>query len=785
MSLIDSTLPMARRYSRALRFTGPKLAAENPAAAIEGHWLDTSRYYFLAERFEPSIGRMLSTPSIANCDDGSVKPVISLDTLAQLLSARAQHAVDLEALSSAEFRMPQPDRLAVALGGRHYLVDVRALRVVAAETATHVPALFSPDGHYACFVKGHDLWLRDRHTGAERPLTADGERHCCYGQQPETSLSAVTYRKRSHPVGLWSGDSRWFVTHRVDERALPELALLQSVPPGDGRPLVHTYKYPMQGDPLPVATCVAVHVASGRTVSFPDFAVEISAFSPFALCRVWFGAGDTAWFVNVDRYCKRADLVQLDLAKGVGHVVLSEAVKSGYIDLNPLTSRTPNVRIVATSNEVVWFSECDGWGHLYLHDAVTGALKNRITSGAWQVRDVVYVDEARRKLLFLAGGIEAHVDPAWRSLCTVNLDGSGFEVLLTHDGDVSIPVTAACGLGQDFPFRAPLDAQAGVSPDGRFGVVRYASADKGNRTEVVELGTRRSFVLASAVPAADEVSARRFVALAADGVTRLHGVLFLPSDFDESRKYPLIDYVYPGPQVAQQPQFFRSLRAAPAIALAELGFVTVMLDTRGTPLGSRAFRHASYGALLEPQLADHAAVVRQLCRRHRCIDADRVGIFGQSGGGTAAARALCDYGDLFKVGVAVCGNHDSRFYAAAWSDKYLGSHGAAPDHANGAVAQKLQGHLLLVSGDMDENVHVGQTLSLVDALIRANKDFDLLIVPNAGHDVLITCGYAERRMWDFFVRHLLGETPPNQFELSFQPHELARFKRNRARELQH
>jgi dipeptidyl aminopeptidase/acylaminoacyl peptidase len=196
-------------------------------------------------------------------------------------------------------------------------------------------------------------------------------------------------------------------------------------------------------------------------------------------------------------------------------------------------------------------------------------------------------------------------------------------------------------------------------------------------------------------------------------------------------------------------------------------------------VGSRAFHQAGYGRLLEPQLADHAAVVRQLCARHTFLDAERVGIFGHSAGGAAAARALFDYGDLFKVGVAVCGNHDPSLYAATWSDKYRGiqSGEVAAEYANAAVAHKLRGKLLLVSGDMDENVHLSHTLSLVDALIGGNRDFDLLIVPNAGHGVMLMHAYCQRRIWDYFVRHLLGETPVSGFQLDFTPHELMRFGR--------
>jgi dipeptidyl aminopeptidase/acylaminoacyl peptidase len=248
----------------------------------------------------------------------------------------------------------------------------------------------------------------------------------------------------------------------------------------------------------------------------------------------------------------------------------------------------------------------------------------------------------------------------------------------------------------------------------------------------------------------------------------------LPPAFDPDQRYPLIDYIYPGPQVAHQPQSFQSVNSALARTLAELGFITLMLDTRALPISSRAFHQVGYGRLLEPQIADHAAVVRDLFKTLPFIDETRVGIIGHSAGGAAAARAMFDYGSIFKVGVSVCGNHDPNHYAALWADKYCG-----PDDSsraalcnNSVAAHKLQGHLLLVAADMDENVPLSQTLALADALIRANRTFDLLIVPNANHDVLMTHGYTQRRVWDYFVRHLLGEEPPADFEVGFEPYEL-------------
>ena len=768
------------RYARAVRLTAPKIAAEAPAATLYGYWLNEHRYFFVAERWEPSIGRLVAVPSLADANTGRVTELVSPEDLATLLS-QSGRAVDLRALSCAEFDMPSHDVLAVKLGAAIYVVDWQQLRLIDEIASSSAPALYSPDGSFACFVKGHDLWLRGLASGAERPLTTEGSVGRRLGQQPETNAAALSYRRRPVPMGLWSHDSQWFLTHVIDERAVPELALVQNVPAG-GRPSLHSFKYAMPGDPLPVATYLAIHIESGRVTRFDDFPMPVLAWSPFTYRMAWFTGTDTAWVVRLDRYRRHAELIRLDLARGTGCVVLSETTDTGYLDLHPIIGMTPNIHTLPETDEVIWFSERDGWGHLYLYDISTGTLKSQITHGDWLVRDIVHVYEKERRGLFLANGVEPDADRAHKTLCTVNFDGSGFEVLLRHDGDLFVPRTESWGADQDRRLRC-ADARAGISPDGRFGIVRYASVERGNRIEIVDLGTRQGTTIASALPGSQEMQPRRFTALAADGVTRLHGVMFLPSDFDETRRYPLVDYLYPGPQIAHQPQSFHSVMAAPAQALAELGFITVVFNTRGMPIGSRTFHQGGYPNLLEPQLSDHEAVVRQLCARHSFIDRERVGLFGQSGGGAAAARALFDHGETFKVGVAVCGNHRPDFYTANWSDRYRG-----PDRDerwarqdNTTVAHKLKGKLLLISGDMDENVHVSHTLALADALIQANKNFDLLIVPNEGHSLMMTNGYVYRRIWDYFVAHLLGETPPG-VEIRFAPHELAHFSRALLRE---
>jgi dipeptidyl-peptidase-4 len=764
----------ARRYDRAASMTAPKQATQLAGRVTDGYWID-HEFFYLAETLIPAVGRAVPLPSIADPAARSIRAVVPPDVLWLLLADAAN--ADATNLYSARFDLPDSNTLGVSIGDQHLLIDRRTHELVPARARSEArpPSLYSADGRYACFIKNQSLWLEDRETGVAHRLIPDEAPSYKYGQQSDTCLAAISYRRRPSPVGLWSPDSRWFLTHRIDEHAVPEMTMVQHAPPDGGGPVSHTLKVALPGEILPKATLVAVHIGSGRVVHFEEAAFLLPNSSPFSFRLVWFDGEECAWFIRRDRYSRTLELIELNLASGNSRVVIRESTESGYLDVNPYVVASPNVRTVSSTGEIIWFSERDGYGHLYLYDARTGALKNQMTRGQWLVRSIVHVDAVQRKLLFLAGGINPDEDPARRSLCSVNFDGSDFRVLLAHEGDIFISPTEPCGLEQDRPFRPrSVSSTPGISVDGRFAVVRYTSADRGNRTELFALETQNSFALASASPGPREISGRHFTVTAADETTLLHGLMFLPPDFSESGRYAVIVYIYPGPQVAHKPQAYRAINAAPAASLAELGFITVVLETRGMPTGSRALHQAGYPALQEPQLADHATAMRQLCRRFAFMDADRLGIIGHSAGGSAAMRALFDYGDLFKVGVAVCGYDDPALCPAAWADKYRGPDRGATEaeRPNSTAAHKLTGRLLLISGDLDENVPVSHTLSVASALVRANRDFDLLIVPNETHLLLMTSAYVQRRIWDYFVRHLMGEEPPKCFNLQFEPYEL-------------
>lgn len=769
---------LAGRYRAATELTAPRMLDRLPGAGVEGYWVGPGRYFVVDEVFDEDLGGVAPQPTLWDLAT-SDRRAFRLDDLLPVLS-RASRGLDRESLAQADFDMPDPTRLAVTLGGSTHLIGVTDGHL--AETHAAPPkALYAPNRRRLARIADDALQILETAPQPRTIATLPSGAGLRLGRPSETSLAAVSERRTPRPLGLWSPDSAWFLTHEIDERATPEIALVEHAPPEGGGPRLHAFRYGTPADPPPTGTFVAVHAPSGRTVRLDGASFEVAAFSPFHLQTVGFLGDAQAWFVRQDRYARDAELLILDLTAGAVRSVLREDADAGYVDLHPCFAYPPNLRILRSTGEVVWWSERDGWGHLYLFDLATGALKAQVTEGDWQVRDLLHVDPTTRQAWFLAGGRAPGVDRARRRLCVADLDGGGTREVLAHDGDLA-PVRDPPGRGdQDRAWRAP-GAPACISPDGRFAALRRLSLGQGPRLELVSLtgaGSPHAVVQGVAAPGP---APRQVRVWAADGATELFGVLHVPPDFDPGRRYPLVDCIYPGPQQAAQPQTAGFSRSARARALAALGFVTLELDSRGAPVGNRAFHQAGYGALLEPQLADHAAAVRQLCAEHPFLDSARVGVVGSSAGGAAAARALFDYGDVFKVGVAAAGNHDSGLYAAVWSDRYRGPPEGWRDTPNAAAAERLSGALLLIAGDMDENVPLSQTLALAKALIAADRDFELLVVPGAGHDVLTTHGYAQRRMWDFLVRHLLALAPPPAGAVLYAARELARYHKISAQE---
>ena len=411
-------------------------------------------------------------------------------------------------------------------------------------------------------------------------------------------------------------------------------------------------------------------------------------------------------------------------------------------------------RVLWAANEVVWYSQRDNWGQLYLHDLTTGALKNRITMGEGPIEGIARLDETARTLVVEALGREPGRDPYFRHYYRVGLDGRGWTSLTPEDADHAIQ----------------------LSPDGRYFVDSYSTPAT---PPVIVLRDADGRVVMpiehadiSRLKASGWVPPIPIVTKAADGTTDLYGLMFRPSHFDPARHYPIINNPYPGPQSGSVGSRSFSPARGDAQALAELGFVVIRVDGRGTPGRSKAFHDAYYGRMgRDNTVPDQVTAMRELGRRYAWVDTTRAGIWGHSGGGFITADAMFRYPDFFKAGIAESGNHDQRLYEDDWGERYQGLLVRNADgtdnydaEANQLLAKNLKGHLLLAHGTLDDNVPPDNTMVVVDALIKANKDFDLLLIPNAAHGYGAASNYMMRRRWDYFVMHLLGVTPPKEYE---------------------
>jgi dipeptidyl-peptidase-4 len=607
----------------------------------------------------------------------------------------------------------------------------------------------SPDHARAAFIRDWNLWVRETADGKETQLTFDGVKDFGY------ATDNAGWSRSNRPVVLWSPDSKRIATFQQDQRGVGEMYLVET---RVGHPKLETWKYPLPGDET-VTTIqrVIIDVPSAKVVRLKMAADQHrSTLCDDIACRgEW---GDVQWspdgrhlaFVSTSRDHKEEQLRVADATTGDVRTVLTERVATFFESGNGRVSW----KFLPASNEVIWFSEHEGWGQLYLYDLESGSLKHPITSGEGNVTQLLRVDEAKRVAYFLAAGREKGRDPYFVHLYRIGLDG-GTAQLLT-----------------------PEDAQHDVtfSPSGDFFVDAYSRPDVAPITVLRRADGSVAMELEKAdvsrLTAAGWKPPIPFTVKARDGATDLYGLMYRPTRFDAARKYPIINHIYPGPQTGSIRGRAFSAARGDAQALAELGFVVIELDGMGTPWRSKRFHETYFGNLADNTLPDQVAGMKQLAERYPWIDLDRAGVYGHSGGGYAAAAAMFDYPDFFKVGISEAGNHDNRGYEDDWAEKWMGlldskdpaSARAYEAQANQTRAKNLKGRLLLAHGTMDNNVPPYNTLLVVDALIKANKDFDLLLLPNRTHG-FGNEPYMVRRRWDYFVRYLLGAEPPKEYQM--------------------
>lgn len=729
-------------YARAEQMQRPYRARRVPGSALQPHWLGDG------ERFWYQVGGryVMVDPAGKNRE-----PAFDHDRLATALSVASGHAATAGDLPITGVEIRDDGTVAFTAFGAQWEWSQGSGRCVRADAGAPVLPweIESPDKAWVAFRRDGDIWVRSRDGKQEFALTEDAEPHFEYGGLADATGARALMRKLGLPppfVVQWSPDSTRLLVQQIDQRDLPELVLVESSPRDGGRPVEHRTRYTMPGEQAQaMLTWTVLSVAdqkAQRTVvrqAEPTTIMHATA----VVYAWWTGAsGEAVYFLNHSRDARTLELRRLDPATGAVTTVISETGQT-RVDPTPQLGDPPMVRVLE-SGEVLWWSQRDGWGHLYLYSA-DGQQVTQVTTGQWPVRKVLMLDEENRQVWFVAAGL-VESDPYVRQICRIGLDGSGFTRLTEDDLDHDAISPAEGGYLVDLAS-SPSQPPQSVVRDGAGNVlVELESPDTG------------------ALRAQGWNPPERFRTTSADGKTPIYGLLWRPHDFDPRRRYPVIEQIYPGPQVYNAGAAFDSPHVGHPESLAALGFAVVIVDGRGTAGRDKAFHDHSYRDMGNAgALDDHIAAIRELGRRHRWLDTSRVGITGMSAGAFAAARALLKFPDFYSVAVAVSGNHDNTVNLAMWAENY---HGDLSDEgrksiSNVPLAAHLRGKLLLIHGELDDNAHPYQTMRLVDALIKADKDFDLIIIPGAEHALIGSEHYALRRTWDYFVRHLHGTEPPS------------------------
>ena len=631
-------------------------------------------------------------------------------------------------------------------------------------------ASISPDSNYIVFGRNFNLYYMDKanydkalkneddSTIVENKLTTDGVEY--YSYHSEGNLSGggennvdkeKNKNKRKSVFVYWSPDSKHFTLVRTDNRKVKDLWVINSI--AEPRPTLETYKYWMPGEkdsPTEDLVLFDLNDKSHKKLSadlFKDQTVSLWSAPALVSSRdddwrsnTWLGTADKFYFTRTSRDLKKIDVCITDVKTGSVKPLIEERLNT-YIEVRRLG-------LINQGKELIEWSERDGWGHFYLYDE-NGKLKNQITSGPFHCEDILGIDEKKRVLYFSANAKEKEEDPYYLHAYKINFDGSGMKLLDAGDFDHNM------NMSDDQQFFVDNFSRVNTVPKS----VLYNNEGK----KIMDLETADL----SSLFAAGYKFPQPFKVKADDGITDLYGVMYKPYDFDSTKKYPLIEYVYPGPQTESVNKAFgRSMDKTDR--MAQLGFVVITIGNRGGhPSRSKWYHNYGYGNLRDYGLADKKAAAEQLADRYSFIDINRVGIHGHSGGGFMSTAAMLVYPDFFKVAISSSGNHDNAIYNRWWSEKHHGVKEIISDKSdttflyaiekNPDLAKNLKGHLMLSTGDIDNNVHPANTIRMANALIKANKRFDFLLLPGQRHGYADMTEYFFWRLADYFTYNLLGD----------------------------
>ena len=748
-------------YQRGERMLGPALAGTVLNVAGPPTWLEDGRFWYRTTTAN-GVQFILIDPA-----RGTRAAAFDQTRLAAGLTTASGARVDAAQLPLQTFDLSRDGRvLNVTASNRRWTCRLPEYTCVAADsTTTPVRARYSappnsatsPDGRYAAFIREYNLWVKDLTTNQDRQLTNDGMKDFGY------ATNNAGWVKSDAPVLLWSPDSKKIATFQHDGRGVSEMYLVTTTP---GAPRLEQWKYPLPMDSVIFRIHrVIIDVEPARVIRLqmpPDqhrstISDHIAEGTQF-LDVQWYPDASQVAFISSSRDHKDAVLRVANATTGAVRTVLQERSQTQF-QSGLVAVGVSNWRVLPASNEVLWWSQRDDWGHLYLYDLTTGALKQQVTSGNWNVAEIVHHEPTRRVLYVTGVGREAGRDPYFAHLYRVAMDGGGVTLLTPENANHSIS----------------------MAPDGQYFIDTYSTPSTppvsvlrrlNGQVAVTLERTDISRLLARGWKPPTEIRMK-----ARDGRTDIYGLMFTPTSMDSTRQYPIVNYIYPGPWGSSVGSRSFSPVRGDHQALAELGFIVVAIDGMGTEWRSKSFHDFYYGNMGDNTLPDQIAGMRELASRHRWIDINRAGIWGHSGGGFATAAAMFRHPDFFKVGVSQAGNHDNRLYEDDWGERFQGlmrrnMDGGGDNYdnqANQLVAPNLRGKLLLAHGAMDNNVPPYNTYLVVDALVKANKDFDLIIYPHQRHGFGADNNYMMRRRWDYFVKHLMGAEPPKEYQFGRLP----------------
>ncbi|HTN38512.1 MAG TPA: DPP IV N-terminal domain-containing protein [Arachidicoccus sp.] len=633
---------------------------------------------------------------------------------------------------------------------------------------TRAWANIAPDGQTIIFVKHYNLYWMDRanfekalvnekdSTIVEHPLTTDGELYYTYGRNASNigtdNVKMVKDKdKRSKPYLQWSADSKYFVMIREDERKVSKLWVVHNTK--KPRPTLETYAYTMPGDSALSKYHLLVFDLAGKSQkeinasAYKDQTLSVQGKPYLSSDRdnpytplLWSGDQTHFYVTRQSRDMKKIDVLKVDIQSGQASTIIEERMNTSM--------EAQNVGVINGGKELIQWSERSGWAQFYLYSG-DGQLKNQITPGGFHCNAIEKIDEKNRILYFTANAKEADENPYYMHLYRINFDGTGLQLL--NKGD--------------------FDHDISMSDSKKYFVDNYSRVNTTPKSILYNGAGKRVMTLDSADLTALFAAGYHYPELvkvkAADGITDLYGVMYKPYDFDSTKKYPLVEYVYPGPQTEAVQTAFTTVSDR-TDRLAQIGLVVLTVGNRGgSPLRSKWYHNYGYGNLRDYGLADKKAAAEQIADRYSYIDLNRMGIHGHSGGGFMTAAAMFTYPDFFKVGIASSGNHDNNIYNNWWSEKH---HGITEKinkkgdtsfvfkiATNPEIAKNLKGHLLLTTGDVDDNVHPANTIRVVDALIKANKRFDLVILPGQQHHYGDMQEYFFWRLADYYSQWLIGD----------------------------